>query len=503
MKDSIDLLLINPGDVRQVYQHLGKEFSAIELPIFCAMFADMVRRQGFSVAILDVPANEISAVEASRIAVSMKPKLIGLVVYGLQPSASTQNMPSACRIASGIKDIDPTAKIFMTGTHPAALPERTLLEEAVDFVFTGDGITTLPELLAAIKSNDTAYEKVRGLCFLKDGKAIKTAPPALLRDLDAVVPALAFDLLPMNKYRAHNWHCLDDVDKRMPYASLHTTLGCPYQCAFCCINTPFSGPNYEYSGPTYRFWKPQTIVSWIDKLVNDYGVRNIKFADEMYFLNKAHNNTISDLLIDRGYDLNIWAYARVDSVKDGVLEKSAKAGFKWYCLGIESGSKHVRDSAEKALKNEDILKVVRQIQDSGINVIGNYIFGLPDDNFDTMQETLNLAIEANCEFANFYSAMAYPGSPLHALAKDKNYELPDSPGGPGWIGYSQHSYDTLPLPTEFILAKDVLAFREYAMQAYFNHPRYLKMIQDKFGEKARQHIKKMISQPPLLRKILD
>ena len=43
-------------------------------------------------------------------------------------------------------------------------------------------------------------------------------------------------------------------------------------------------------------------------------------------------------------------------------------------------------------------------------MIGNYIFGLPEDDLETMQETLDLALELNCEFANFYCAMAYPGS---------------------------------------------------------------------------------------------
>ena len=29
----------------------------------------------------------------------------------------------------------------------------------------------------------------------------------------------------------------------------------------------------------------------------------------------------ADLIIERGYDLTIWAYARVDTVKDGMLDQ--------------------------------------------------------------------------------------------------------------------------------------------------------------------------------------
>ena len=50
----------------------------------------------------------------------------------------------------------------------------------------------------------------------------------------------------------------------------------------------------------------------------------------------------------------------------------------------------------------------------------NYIFGLPDDDQNTMQETLDLSLRVNSEWANFYSAMAYPGSQLYPMAKEKN-----------------------------------------------------------------------------------
>src|SRR4029077_8174497 len=177
-------------------------------------------------------------------------------------------------------------------------------------------------------------------------------------------------------------------------------------------------------------------------LVTKYGVRNIKFVDEMFVLNRAHVLGVCDEITKRGLGekINIWAYARVDTVKDEFLEPLRRAGFRWLALGIESASKHVRDGVEKGrFGSEEIIKTVRKVQDAGINVIGNYIFGLPDDTHDTMRETLDLALEANCEFANFYCAMAYPGSKLYTLALQNNWQLPES-----WIGYSQHSYETHP-----------------------------------------------------------
>ena len=118
-----------------------------------------------------------------------------------------------------------------------------------------------------------------------------------------------------------------------------------------------------------------------------------------------------------------------------------------------------------------------------------------------MQETLDMALEINAEWANFYSAMAYPGSPLYRIAKEKKLPLPDDPGGPGWIGYSQHAYETMPLPTDTLPASEVLRFRDKAFITYFTDPNYLKMIEKKFGQKVIDHINQMLA-IPLKRKLL-
>ena len=110
-----------------------------------------------------------------------------------------------------------------------------------------------------------------------------------------------------------------------------------------------------------------------------------------------------------------------------------------------------------------------------------------------MNETLDLALRINSEWANFYSGMAYPGSQLYPLAKKKGWILPDDKNGPGWIGYSQHAYETLPLRTDHIKASDVLDFRDKAFSTYFKNPDYISMINKTFGKETADHISKMAS----------
>ena len=79
---------------------------------------------------------------------------------------------------------------------------------------------------------------------------------------------------------------------------------------------------------------------------------------------------------------------------------------------------------------------------------------------------------------------------------ENNIPLPES-----WEGYAQHNYNFLPLPTNTITPKDVLEFRDYAFDVYFRNPLYLKMIEDKFGIKAKKHIEEM-TKIKLKRKLL-
>jgi anaerobic magnesium-protoporphyrin IX monomethyl ester cyclase len=489
-KKRIDLLLVNPGNRSQVFQSLGTTLSAIEPPIWASLIATFVRNKGFSVTILDANAEGLTFEETAQQIAEINPFLTAIVVYGHQPSASTQNMPACGAVCTLLKQIDPGIRILMVGGHVAALPEQTLMEEDVDFVCDGEGPYTIIELLHALKANVSDYRKVPGLWYRENGEARppeKWAP--LVTDLDGQMSGMAWDLLPMNKYRAHNWHCFGDL-QRQPYAAIYTTLGCPFHCSFCCIQAPFKTGERAIGlkAKSYRLWNPGSVIRQIDTLVERYNVRNLKIADELFVLNTRHVLDLCSLISERGYDLNIWAYARLDTVKEKMLDKMKNAGVNWLAFGIEAASDKVRDDAHKGYGQDKIRKTIEAVRAAGINVIGNYIFGLPEDDLSTMKATLDLALELNCEFANFYCAMAYPGSQLYETAVRKGWPLPED-----WSGYSQYSVNALPLPTNYLSAAEVLRFRDNAFHTYFSSPQYIEMVSRKFGPQTVQHISEMIS----------
>ena len=491
-KHDIDLVLVNPGSRHRIYQSLGDELTAVETPIWAGLMATYVRNKGYSVQLIDAEAENLTPREVSKRVIEMNPALTAMVIYGHQPSASTQSMPGASAACTELKQEAPDLPIIMVGGHPASLPEQTLREEDADFVCGGEGLITLVELIEAIKSSPhPEFNQVHDLWYWSDGKVHSTAPTPLIRTVNEDMPGVAYDLMPMDRYRAHNWQGLGGID-RVPYASLYTSLGCPYRCTFCCIQAPFkSGEQvlgFKETINTYRMWDPEIVVRQIDTLVTEYGVQNIKIADEMFVLNPKHVNDLCDLLIARNYDLNIWAYARVDTVREGMADKLKKAGVNWLAFGVESASERVRKDVDKDFGQELIFRTLEQVRAAGIYSVANYIFGLPEDNLQTMQETLDLALELNTEWANIYCAMAYPGSELYDQALRDGWPLPTT-----WAGYSQHAVDTVPVPSKHLSGKEVLEFRDAAFHTYFENPRYLEMIAGTFGQPSVQHIQEMTS----------
>lgn len=483
-----DVLFINPGNHRKNYQDLSKEYSAVATPVWTLLLADHTRRGGYSTAIYDVNVEGWDEETAREVLSAYNPELVVMMVYGHNPSASTQTMPAAGRIAGDIKRANPDVPIAFGGTHPSALPERTLSEEAADFVIQGEGHHTVDGLIESLKGKRDIKD-VPGLWRRKGGGAEFTAPAPLATDLDNELGWYAWDMLPgLEKYRAHNMHCFQDFEKsktsdftdvRTPYVSMNTSLGCPFSCHYCCINAVFDKPGI-------RYWSLERVAEWMDILHNTHGVRNIRFDDELFILNPKRVERFCDMMIERDYDLNFWVYGRVDTVREGLLKKLKRAGVNWICLGIESGSEKVRNDVNKRISN-DIREVVRKIQDHGIYVHGNYVFGLPEDDLETMQETLDLAIDLNCEIANFYSVMAYPGSKLYEWAESEG-KLPEG----GWECFSQLGYNTWPLPTKHISPAEVLNFRDEAFTRYHTNPRYLEMIRAKFGPRVEKHLTKML-----------
>ncbi len=156
MTAKLDLVLVNPSSRKLVYQDLATELAAVEPPVWAGLIASYARGKGLSVAIVDAEAEGLSAEAAAAQVADLDSRLVAVVVYGHQPSASTQNMPAASAFTTALKERAPEQPILLVGGHVAALPQRTLEEEMADFVCDGEGPVTVVDLVAALRDEATS-----------------------------------------------------------------------------------------------------------------------------------------------------------------------------------------------------------------------------------------------------------------------------------------------------------------------------------------------------------
>ena len=493
----LDVLFIAPNNSQGIYQDLAKDYAGIEPPTWACLLAESCRSIGLKVDILDTMAENLSSDQVLDRIKEINTRFICFVVYGQNVNAGTTMMSGAVALTNFLKENNINTPIGFLGSHVQALPYDTLEKEKnIDIIFTNEGVYALRNLLS-IDDFMSNLEIVKGIGYRIENKVILNQPERLVPNdrMDEDLPGYAWDLLPFNKnpfdlYRCPMWHAEYNHDIRTPYASVYSSLGCQFKCEFCMINILNRDDNDpigvagNYS--LMRYWSTDFVLKQFDKLV-EMGVYNIRIIDEMFLLNQKYYVPLCEGLIERGYGdkLRMWAYSRVDTVRrPGILKLIKDAGIKWLGLGIESGDKNVRLEVSKGkFEDVDITSVVRQIEDAGINVGGNFIFGLPTDTMESMQATLDLAIELSPMMVNMYGCMPLPGSQVYKNAIESGFIPPEN-----YLDYSFHSYTTKPVPNKNLTSEEILKFRDDAYIKYNTNSKFLEKVRKKYGDKAVDNI---------------
>lgn len=505
----LDVLFVNANSSAKTYQGLSDKFSAIEPPTHALMLANACHKKSFGVDILDSNAERLTDEETVLRIKEINPRLVCFIAMGSNPNTSTTLMSGISSVCKLLKSSYPEYKTCVGGSHPNALPREALEENSFDFVLLNEGVYALQNLLRTDLKTDLS--NVKGIGWKDNGKITLNTPerivPHNLMDIDFPNIGEMWNLLPykekrLDMYRSCDWHANFIEQDRQPYAALFSSLGCFKSCSFCLINILNRTNNADNisaaDSPIMRFWTPEFMIKEFDRLI-EMGVTTIRISDEMFLFNKKYYEPLCKLLVERNYGdkLKIWVYSRCDTVNARLLDLVRKAGITWIALGIESSDPVIRREASKgSFEDCKVKDIVNEVQNAGINVIANYIYGLEGETHESMQKTFDFSMDLLTPEMNCYPAMALKGSPLYLFAKSKGYDLPDC-----HEGYSFHSYECLPLRTDKLTAAEILKFRDEAWQKYHTDPAYLSLIENKFGVQAREHIQET-AKIKLKRKIL-
>ena len=113
----MDVLFVNPGSAKDVYQSLSTDYSGIGTPYWALLLSQSCRSQGYKVGILDILAEQLSREQAVERIQNSNPRLIAFCVYGENVNSGTTQMSGAVRLANLLKEKNIDIPIAFIGSQ--------------------------------------------------------------------------------------------------------------------------------------------------------------------------------------------------------------------------------------------------------------------------------------------------------------------------------------------------------------------------------------------------
>ncbi len=108
---------------------------------------------------------------------------------------------------------------------------------------------------------------------------------------------------------------------------------------------------------------------------------------------------------------------RANLAEKPLMAKLKQAGLKRTAFGVETGNAEIMKTIDKHVDHDTIRQAFKNCKEVGLETIGFFIIGLPGENRQTMQDTIDFAIELDPLIANFSMMTPYPGTKVYEIVK--------------------------------------------------------------------------------------
>lgn len=421
-------------------EEMAKPDGSLSLPYI----AGALRRAHYDVQILDVSVGgEQDQLEDTFFKTTLMPS--GLIRCGMSPariaasiadfnvigvsSIFTTQTSMVLELVRFIKQVDPTKLVIAGGVNSRNLRDR-FFESGVDIIVLSEAENTIVEIAEAVRGLKEITQ-IGGIAFLNErGEEVVNKQATITTDLDQL-PLPAWDLLPLDKYwtisRPHGGEFPEG--KRIQYASLQTSRGCPFRCLYCHI----SKEDEDYPSGAIGNLRLKSIDRVIEELhtLKGLGAEYIFFEDDSLFAKKKRAYTLFRKVKELGLDLsdvngiNICHLFTNDKGKLVIdvefLEVLAEAGFHMLHLPFESANKRLLEkysSSKWNIEKTDTEELIRTCESVGIKVAGNYMIGYPDETVEEIYNTILMAkrhVEQGLNHAALFAVVPFPGTLIYDM----------------------------------------------------------------------------------------
>ncbi len=204
-------------------------------------------------------------------------------------------------------------------------------------------------------------------------------------------PTPRHDLFPLDRYAM-------PIGWQGRFSAVLTSLGCAHQCTFC------SG-----SAIRYRKRAVEDVLHELEQL-RSLGIRNLFFVDYTFTTSKRYLLELCGEMVRRRMGFRWTCFARVDHINDEVLAAMKAAGCDLIQMGVESGDDGILKHYSKGFTVAQVREAFAACKRHKLKTLAFFIIGLPGETEETVQRTVNLALELPTDLASFAMPTPDPGT---------------------------------------------------------------------------------------------
>ena len=360
--------------------HIFSKFPLPRLGNF--ILGTMMKQRGWEVEII---VEQLMPVSFSRM---KEADLVGI-------STITSTAPRAYAIADRIREMH--IPVMMGGPHVTFMPEEALAH--ADFVIRGEGEKALMAFIDAWEK-ERDFSRVPNLSYRTDSGICHNPVEPFFKDLDRV-PYPDFSL----------------ARQTFPYIAgrriipVQTSRGCPYDCSFCSVTGMF--------GRKYRFRSTENVIEELKRY--DHPRNHIFFYDDHFTANPNRTKTLLLAMIAERFRFRWSTQVRVEIGNDlEMVQLMKEAGCHTLYIGLESVNPESLKAMQKRQTVEDIQRAIRVLQKYKIHVHGMFVYGFDEDDWKTVQETVQFAKRAKLTSSQFLLLTPLPGSAFYQKVAREN-----------------------------------------------------------------------------------
>ncbi len=428
------IVLVNPPNKNIVFRDMYSSTiskGSYNWPNVDLLVISAILKSNFNVVIIDANAMGYGFEEAADVIAAYQPKGV------------------CCSIGASVKDDDynfiallrqrlPKAQLVGLGGLLLHNPEHEMqLHQQIDACllnFTTNDIT---------KYFCGQYDDMNNIVYRKNEQIIRTETKYPENGFTYPVPL--HEQLPLKKYYvAHGQH--------RPLSSVITSYGCPGRCNFCVAG-----------GIKYRYRDPQNVIDELHTLKR-LGVKEIFFRDNTFCANKKQGRELMELMIKSEFSFSWLADTRADVLDEQTVDMMKRSGCCALHIGVESASQNTLDKYDKSISKDQIRKAFKMCKKYDIHTVGYFILGLPGESFEDTVNTIDYAIELDCDYASFNVPIPIYGTPLREEVLKQN-----------WLESESVIYDGSLDPafkTDLMLPQDIIKLSKMAYRRFYLRPSY-------------------------------